>query len=202
MHALATKFAQDPFQSPSGLRRHAWQSKNRSRRRANRLRIEWTDRSLAQHDSRTSKSLSRAQDRPQVPRILQPNDDEHRPDLKPFTNVVERKFFQAHQRCYSLRSLAGHSAIKNPVRQKQSLRVRSDLRKEPVRQVRRGFSEEHGSKLQPAADCFLHDPHALNRAESFLSTLRSAERPPKLFDQSVMAPFDPPEPLSSACRRC
>ena len=96
------------------------QPKDRPCRSANDFRIERTDCAFAENDACAAERLGRAENRAQVAGILQSADNDNRADLRPFQQIIEREFFQAHQRGHALRGFAGHEAVEQFVGEQQS----------------------------------------------------------------------------------
>jgi hypothetical protein len=99
-----------------------------------------------------------------------------------------------------LRRFARDNAIEQLVRQQQSLDVRPNLRQQTFRAVLCRLAKEDSPKPQPAADRFLNDAQALNRAIALFRALGARKCPPELLDQSVVATFDAAQSLAAAGR--
>jgi hypothetical protein len=69
--------------------------------------------------------------------------------------------------------------------------VRTDLRKQSLSQVLRGFLEEDSSNAQPAPDRLLHNAKALNGAVAALRALAPREGQAQFLHQGIMAALDP-----------
>jgi len=76
--------------------------------------------------------------------------------------------------------------------------VGADLRQQPLGQILRRFSEEHGAKAQPAADRFFQNAESFDGAVTALGALRAGERLAQFFHQSIVPPFDAAKALLGA----
>ena len=105
-------------------------------------------------------------------------------------HILQRKFPASHQGGHPLRRLARHRGGEQPVGQQQSFDVGGDLGHQPL-----GFgfcrpAEEHRPELQPAAQGFFHDAHALNGAMAIGSEFAASEGATQLLDQGVVPSFE------------
>ena len=76
----------------------------------------------------------------------------------------------------------------------------ADLGQQAFCQVLRGFLKEHRAKAQPAADGFFNDAEAFDGAATIFGAFRVRERLTEFLHQSIVAAFDPAEPLLGAGR--
>src|SRR5260370_38017680 len=86
-----------------------------SRRGADDFRVERTNGAFPKHHAGASEGFGRAENRAQVAGILQSSEYHDGAYLHPLQHIVERKFFEAHQRGHALRRFAGHETVEQLV---------------------------------------------------------------------------------------
>ncbi len=75
------------------------------------FRIKRADRAFSEDHTGAAEGFGGAEDGAQIAGVLQSGEDDDRAYLKAFGDIVERKFFEAHEGGYALRGFAGHEAV-------------------------------------------------------------------------------------------
>jgi len=155
--------------------------KDRSRGRPYHLRVKSADGPVSEEHSGSAERLGRAQDRPQIARVLHSSERQKWTGLSFLQQDLQRALTPLHQRCDTLGRLAGDNFGEQFLRQNERFYVCADLRQQTFRLHDRRFAEEYSPEPKPAADGLFHDPKAFDSTISILRQLAPLECAPQFL---------------------